>query len=127
MDLFVTCAKLAGAAGPTDRPIDGQDIAPLLFGSGTITRPPFLYYRGATLYAARLGPWKAHYLTRTGYGPDKPVLHHPPALYHLGRDPGERFDVATNHLDVVARIQLAVDAERAAIQPAPSQLIKLAE
>ncbi len=127
MDLFVTCAKLAGAPVPPDRPIDGVDLAPLLFGRGSVERPPFLYYRGATLYAARVGPWKAHFITRTGYGPDPAVAHPTPALYHLGWDPGENHDIATNHLEVLARLQSAVEQTKATIQPARSQLIELAE
>ena len=127
MDLFVTCAKLAGAEAPKDRPIDGYDIAPLLFGKGKIERDAFMFYRGATLYAARLGPWKAHFITRPGYGPEKPLPHDPPALYHLGRDPGERFDVGAQNPEVLASINAAVEKHRATVQPAPSQLVELAE
>lgn len=127
MDLFVTCARLAGAEVPADRPIDGRDIAPLLLGKGPVDRDVFIYYRGARLYAARLGPWKAHFVTRTGYGPDKPQPHDPPALYHLGRDPGERFDVAAENPEVLARIKSAVEKHRAGVQPAPSQLVAIEE
>lgn len=128
MDLFVTCARLAGATVPTDRPIDGLDIAPLLFGepNTTVPRPPFLFYRGSTLYAARVGPWKAHFFTRSAYGSDKPAAHDPPALYHLGWDPGERFNLSANHPAILAQIQTAVDRLRAGIQPAPSQLTGIA-
>jgi arylsulfatase A-like enzyme len=75
MDLFTTFAKLGGAQVPQDREIDGKDITPLLLGSGKVERDVFCYYRGQQLYAARLGPWKAHFITRSSYGPDKPVAH----------------------------------------------------
>ncbi len=126
MDLFVTFTKLAGATVPTDRPIDGVDIAPLLLGGGPVERPPFLYYRGATLFAARLGSWKAHFTTRSGYGPDAAAQHSPPLLYHLGWDPGEHHDVSASHPDILARIQAAVTATQAIIHAAPSQLVELA-
>jgi arylsulfatase A-like enzyme len=124
MDLFVTLTKLAGAAPPGDRPIDGIDIAPLLFGNGKVERPPFFYYRGSQLYAVRMGPWKAHLITRAAYGRDTPAPHDPPLLYHLGRDPGERFDMAAEQPVVIAEIMKVVAEHRAAMQPAPSQLIE---
>jgi arylsulfatase A len=69
---------------------DGVDIAPLLFEHKPIERDVYPYYRGSTLYAARLGPWKAHFLTRPGYGPDQATAHDPPQLYHLREDPLEK-------------------------------------
>ena len=110
MDLFTTCLKLAGAAVPQDRPIDGLDLAPLLFGSGPSPREVFFYYRGTQLYAARKGPFKAHFITQSGYGPDKPVKHDPPLLYHLGHDPSERIDVSGAHPDVLVDIANEVPA-----------------
>jgi arylsulfatase A-like enzyme len=127
MDLFLTLAKLGGATPPTDRPIDGIDIAPLLFDRGKVERGPFFFYRGSQLYAVRMGPWKAHLITRAAYGPDTAAPHDPPLLYHLGHDPGERFDVAAEHPDVVAQIAKVVAQHRAEMRPAPSQLIELAE
>ena len=127
MDLFVTCAKLAGAAPPDDRPIDGHDLAPLLFGTGTVSRGPFFYYRGAQLYAARVGSWKAHFMTRPGYGPDRQALHEPPLLFHLGQDPRENFNVAAGHSEIVAQISGEAAKHRAGLQPADSQLVGLAE
>jgi arylsulfatase A len=126
MDLFPTCLKLAGVEPPKDRPGDGLDIAPLLFGQGTVERDAFFYYRGTQLYAARLGPWKAHFLTRPAYGPGAIEPHDPPLLYHLGHDPAERFDLAAQNPDVVARIRAAVEKHRSTLTPAPSQLVELA-
>ena len=127
MDLFVTSAKLAGATPPQDRPLDGLDISPLLFGTGTVEREAFFYYRGDKLYAARVGPWKAHYITRTAYGAGKPEPHDPPLLFHLGRDPGERFDLAAENPDVLAKIAAAVERHRATVQPAPCQLLEIVQ
>lgn len=125
MDLFTTFAKLAGAEPPQDRPIDGIDIAPLLFGQGKVERPPFFYYRGEQLYAVRLGPWKAHMFTRSAYGPDKAEPHDPPLLFQVAHDPGERFNVAAEHPEILAQMAEAVAKHRAALVPAPSQLIEV--
>ncbi len=124
MDLFTTCARLAGAPLPQDRPLDGVDISPLLFGTGTVSREAFFYYRGSTLYAARLGSWKAHFITRSGYGPDKPVTNSPPLLFHLGEDPGEKFDRASAQPEALLKIDEAVARHRATLRAAPSQLVE---
>lgn len=103
LDLLPTAAALAGAELP-DRPLDGFDLLPLLTEGERSPRDFFAYYRGDRLFAARLGPWKAHYLTQTAY-PDGPLVpHDPPLLYHLEHDPGERFDVAESNPEVLARI-----------------------
>ena len=122
MDLFTTGLKLAGAEIPKDRVIDGLDITPLLFGTGPSPRHVFFYYRGTQLYAARKGPYKAHFITQSAYGPDTPVRHDPPLLFHLGHDPSERFDIAGDHPDVLADIAEEVRRHRATVTPVKSQL-----
>jgi arylsulfatase A len=122
MDLFTTSLKLAGAEIPSDRVIDGVDMSPILFGTGPSLRQVFYYYRGTQLYAARKGTFKAHLVTRSGYGPDAPVPHDPPALYDLGHDPGERFDVAASHPEVLAGLTGEIDRHRKTIIPVKCQL-----
>ena len=100
----------------------GLDISRLLFGTGPSPRQVFFYYRGTRLYAARKGPYKAHFVTQSAYGPDKPVKHDPPLLYHLGHDPSERFDIATAHPDVLRDIAEEVERHQATVVPARSQL-----
>ncbi|MBL8792348.1 MAG: sulfatase, partial [Planctomycetia bacterium] len=80
MDLFTTILTLAGADVPKDRPIDGVDLSPVLFGKGSSPRTTMFYYRDAQLYAVRKGHYKAHYVTRSAYGADKAVTHDPPLL-----------------------------------------------
>jgi arylsulfatase A-like enzyme len=121
-DLFTTCLKLAGVEVPQDRPIDGLDISPVLFGQGPSPRESFIYYRGAQLYAARLGRFKAHFTTKSAYGPDKPQSHEPPLLFDLGVDPGESFNLATNHPAVIEDIKKLVEQHRATVTPVTNQL-----
>ncbi len=122
MDLFVTGSVLGGAKVPADRPIDGMDIMPLLTGAGTVQRGAYMFYRGTRLFAVRLGKWKAHYLTQTGYGVPNPDTHTPPLLFDLQADPGESRNVAAAHPEVLAQIAAAVEQHRANLQPAPTQL-----
>jgi arylsulfatase len=63
MDLLPTIAKLLGEKLPTDRPIDGQDIKPLLLGEPSAKSPheAFYFYAGTELQAVRSGDFKLHY------------------------------------------------------------------
>lgn len=122
MDIFTTALKLAGAELPTDRTIDGVDLTPLLLAGKTLPERPFFYYRGEKLMACRLGEYKAHFQTQDGYGQPQPVTHDPPLLFHLGVDPSESHNVAGRHPEVLQKIQDAVAAHRATVQPVPSQL-----
>ncbi len=124
MDLYTTILKLAGAEAPSDRVVDGLDLQPALFGTGPSPRNTMFYYRGTELYAVRKGPYKAHFVTRSAYGSDKPVKHDPPVLYHLEHDPSEKYDVAQNHADVIADILKEVERHRATLIPVEDQLAK---
>lgn len=123
MDLFTTCARLGGGEVPGDRAIDGLDLRPLLFATGQVVREAFFYYRGSTLFAARVGDYKAHFHTQAGYGQPKAEAHSPPLLFNLRVDPGESHNLAAEHPAELARIAQAVEQHRATVQPVPSQLI----
>lgn len=124
MDLYTTILKLGGAKVPTDRIVDGLDLRPALFGTGPSPRQTMFYYRGSELYAVRKGPYKAHFITKSGYRRDKPVKHDPPVLYHLEHDPSEKYDVAKDHPDVIADIFKEVKKHRAALKRGEDQLAK---
>ncbi|HEX3725810.1 MAG TPA: sulfatase [Pirellulales bacterium] len=122
LDLFATIHALAEIPLPADRTFDSFDIRPLLLGSGPSPRPAFFYYRGTHLMAARMGPWKAHFLTQAGYGQAQAMPHDPPLVYQLDVDPSEKYDVAKDHIEIIAAIRDLVSKHRADIKPAPSQL-----
>lgn len=109
MDLFNTSLKLAGVPLPTDRVLDGVDMSPILFGSGKSLRDTMIYYRGSELFAIRKGAFKAHFTTANGYAsPGNPLKfepHDPPWLYNLANDPGERFEIGSEHPEVIAELR----------------------
>jgi arylsulfatase A-like enzyme len=121
MDLFSTSLALAGVPLPADRPIDGIDLSPLLFDGFSLPPRPFLYYRGDKLAACRVGNFKAHFFTQTGYGQPRPEIHDPPLLYDLAIDPSERFDVAKDHPDVLSAIREAVASHQKDLVPGEPQ------
>lgn len=124
IDLLPTIFKLAGAEVPADRPIDGVDLAPLLFGKGAGPRQSLLYYRDTTVFAVRKGPWKMHVTTQSGYGSDAPKKHDPPLLFNLAVDPSERFDVGSKHPDVIADLKKLLAEHEATVTPVDNQLDK---
>ena len=121
MDLFTTCLKLAGATVPTDRVIDGVDIRPVLFGTGSTPRETYFYYRGTHLMAVRMGPWKAHMATKSSFEKET-IQHDPPLLFNLEYDPSENQNVADKNPDVLAKIKQVIADHQANLKPAPSQL-----
>ena len=118
MDLFSTVMALVGDDARTAT--DGIDLSSRLLGQGPSGRNEMPYYRGGTLYAYRKGPWKLHLVTEGAYGlPPKRQEHDSPQLYHLHRDPAERFNVASQHPEVVADMLAAVAAHKARVSVAP--------
>ena len=131
MDVFTTCIKLAGGKVPADRVIDGVDISPVLLGPvcprqiGPSPRKTMFFYRGTKLYAVRHGEFKAHFITQPAYGGGKAQGHDPPLLYHLGHDPGEKYDVAAEQPEVIAQIRKIARAHREEMKPGEPQLGKV--
>lgn len=122
LDLLPTAAALAGTAVPRDRVIDGVSLAPVLLGTGPGLRDSWIYYRGTRVFAARMGAYKAHFVTKSAYGPDPAVPHEPPVLFDLDHDPSEQFDVGPQHPEVLAALRRLVEHHRATVVPGPSQL-----
>ncbi|MFH6602632.1 sulfatase [Maribacter algicola] len=113
MDLFATFSSLAGLKLPDDRILDSVDLTGTLLDQEPSPRNNVLYYRGTELYAARLGDFKAHFITQGAYGEfGERIVHDTPLLYNLNFDPGEQFDVAEKHRDVINDIMEMVDEHR---------------
>ncbi|MEE2637069.1 MAG: sulfatase [Acidobacteriota bacterium] len=111
MDLFTTAIVLAGGTPPDDRPIDGLDLSPVLFGTGQAPRQLMAYYRMGELYAFRHGRYKVHFITEGRYGlPPERTEHDPPLLFDLAVDPGEHYDMAAEQPVVVAEVVAAAHA-----------------
>jgi arylsulfatase A-like enzyme len=60
MDLFATALAAAGIAPPTDRPIDGRDIRPLLTSDAKSPHATLFSVQGRELRTVRTGNWKLH-------------------------------------------------------------------
>ena len=126
MDLFTTCLKLAGAAVPRDRTIDGLDLSATLFYGWPSPRETMFFYRGVEIHAVRLGAFKAHFLTRPAYGraAQEPVRQDPPLLFNLEQDPSEKYNVARDNAGELEAIRELVEKHKAGLAPAENQLTK---
>jgi arylsulfatase A-like enzyme len=93
-DFLPTAAELAGAKVPTG--LDGQSIAPLLLGTGTVRPHEFLYWEfheQGSKQAVRMGNWKAI----------RYKLGAPLELYDVVKDVGEKENVADRHPELIAK------------------------
>lgn len=108
-DFLPTAAELAKAKTPTG--LDGISIVPALLGEKAAGRsqaqPAYLYWEfheRQFAQAVRLGDWK---LVRKPYSTTMA-----PELYNLKDDLGETRDVASQHADVVAKIETILKSVR---------------
>lgn len=144
MDLYTTLVTLAGEKPPSDRTVDGIDLSSVLFQQKTIDRPLF-YYRGDELMAVRVGVYKAHLWTWTnsieefnhgvnfcpGEDIENVTTHDQvnntaqPILFHLGRDPGEKYHIRPHteeYKSVMPQIQQIVADHKNTLKPGTPQL-----
>lgn len=139
MDLLPTISALTNTKLLDDREYDGYDITPLLMGTGIGERETVFYYRGQQVYAIRKGDYKVHFITQLEWGNSKtahpytdpeieiknsPTVMDQPLLYNVSIDPGERFNIAVNHPEIIAEIRKVLVAHIAGIVPVENQLEK---
>ncbi|HEY3132007.1 MAG TPA: arylsulfatase [Acidobacteriota bacterium] len=107
-DFMTTATELAGARAPSNT--DGVSLLPAILDKPQRQHPFYYWEFGETAklaQAVRLGDWKA-IRTRPGVALE---------LYDLRRDAGEKNNVATEHPDVVARIEKIMKTAR--VEPPP--------
>ena len=123
LDLLPTIASLTGITLPDDRVYDGYDLTATLTTGAESPRDEMLFYRLSQIYAARKGPYKAHFVTETDFAKDtNRTEHNPPLLFNVNEDPGENYNIASEHPDQVAEIKELVAAHRETIKPVENQL-----
>jgi len=125
LDIFPTVSFLAGVDVRDDRVVDGVNLTPVLLGEGESSRKEMLFYRGATLYAARKGDFKAHFIIEGAYGQfeEKQVLE-TPLLFDLREDPGEKYNVAHEHPEILREIEKMVEEHKETLVEVEDQLAK---
>ena len=94
LDLLPTALDLAGAGLPTDRPLDGKSLLPLLRGEDEALGHDRLVWRNGKSWALRDGSWK---LVR--YDGEQPFL------FDLATDPTESKNLAPTMGDRAAELE----------------------
>jgi arylsulfatase A-like enzyme len=118
MDWLPTLAALIEYQLDAGRPIDGRNIAPLLFAVPDAKSPhtAFYYYQRNQLQAVRAGRWKL-YLPLTDYvknaSPEK--TPRPMSLFDLAVDIDEQHDLSAAQPEKVAELTRLAEAARAEI------------
>jgi len=96
LDILPTALDAAGLPLPTDRPLDGRSLLPLLTGKTTRHLDTFYWSEGGEAggFAVRSGDWK---LVQQRAQPKV-------ELFHLARDPAETTDLAPANPAKVAEL-----------------------
>jgi arylsulfatase A-like enzyme len=91
-DVMPTLAELAGVTDEVPEKVDGISIVPTLTGSGQQAERDYLFWQFGNSRAVRSGKWKG--LVQGGKI----------QLYDLGKDIGEKNDLAAKHPEIAARL-----------------------
>jgi arylsulfatase A-like enzyme len=101
LDILPTALEAAGVALPTDKPLDGRSLLPLL--AGRTPAPPRTFYwsegGAAGGWAVRAGDWKLVAQRNQSK----------PELFNLAGDPAEKTDLATDQPAKVAELTKLYD------------------
>ena len=100
-DFYPTLLRAAGGQIPQDRPLDGKNVLPFLRGERPSPRTHYYYFERHKLEAVRAGPWKLRL---------QPQFKRQRQLFHLHRDPGERFNVVRRYPERADQLEARLNA-----------------
>lgn len=112
MDWFPTLTKLGGGKLPTDRPLDGEDIYPVLTGKGKRKGDQLAYYSNGKLEAFRVGDWKMilPFAGTKSTANSRGLPAHSLLLYNLKDDVGEKNNLVDQHPEKLKEIEKVMTA-----------------
>ncbi|KAA5801650.1 sulfatase [Alkalicaulis satelles] len=121
IDLMPTLARLAGAAMPDDRPIDGRDITALLQGGQESPHEVLVFFDNDQIAAIRTQRWRL--VLRTFYRNWLVPLEQFGAvhLFDLETHGDELFNVAEDYPDVVESLSARLETLRSELEGLPQR------
>ncbi|MGI9532247.1 sulfatase family protein [Lutimonas sp.] len=125
LDLLPTIAAITNSELPENTILDGYDLSKVLKENSPSPRDHFFYYRKQEIYAARLGSFKSHFITETCYQKDNnKIIRTDPLLFQLDHDPGEYYNRAKDHPEVLLKIEKLVSDHLETVSIKTSELDK---
>jgi arylsulfatase A len=110
IDLFPTLVKLAGGDLPSDRPIDGKDILPMLVDGAASPHEALFLFDKDRIAGVRSGKWKL--VVESQYRAAVPSFDNPNSyygpnglLFDLDLDPSETYSYTREYPEVVAQMR----------------------
>lgn len=118
MDVYATSVWMGGGTTPTDRVVDGKNIASYL--GYTQIEPkeetPFYYFGiDHQLMAVRKGKWKLHVKTYSQLGADY-FNGELPLLFDLYADPSEKYNLAVKYPEIVKELSILINEKLGEVQ-----------
>ena len=75
------------------------------------------------MYAARKGSFKLHYITQTSYVKDtKRTVYKQQLLFNIDVDPSEKYNIASEHPEIISKIQKMVEEHKSNVVSVKDQL-----
>lgn len=126
LDLYPTLISLTGSQkNQTRKPLDGEDISPVLFGKGKRKGTEFAYYSNGVIEAFRKGDWKLR-LPQAAIRQNDVILV--PAsdtlLFNLKTDVGEKDNLVKTNPEKVKELLAAWKAYEKNIGETPPALVQ---
>ncbi|MBB1627270.1 arylsulfatase [Achromobacter sp. UMC71] len=119
-DLYITLSRIAGAAIPQDRPIDGIDQTAFFTGAAPASRREgFLFHIKNELRAVKWRDWKLHFYWEPEVNEGQGKLESP-YLFNLKQDPKEESDILVYNTWVLGPILKMVQAFNQSCQAHPN-------
>ncbi|PCI80613.1 MAG: arylsulfatase [SAR86 cluster bacterium] len=110
IDIFPTLLKLAGGDLPTDRPIDGKDILPMLVDGGASPHEVLYLFDNDRIVGVRSGQWKL--VVESRYRAAVPSFDNPNSyygpnglLFDVQLDPSETYSFTREFPEVVEKMR----------------------
>jgi arylsulfatase A-like enzyme len=125
LDILPTIAQIAGIDLPSGRKLDGYDLSGVLFKGEPSPRKEMFFYHGTKIFAARQGDYKLHFYENNPIGyPGRMRELDTSRLFNLSHDPSERFDIASDHPEIIEAIKELTRLHRLTVDSVGTQLEK---
>lgn len=125
LDILPTITRIAGIDLPSGRKLDGYDLSGVLFKGEPSPRKEMFFYHGTKIFAARQGDYKLHFYENNPIGyPGRMRELDTLRLFNLSHDPSERFDIASDHPEIIEAIKELTRLHRLTVDSVGTQLEK---